>query len=128
MKLAEVQKILADISFAPSNLDMGWEWEVKETFNKDGQLEGFMIRCSFKRPDTNNGEIGTGFGRWMFIEENYNEKGVIMTAWICADLIVKHELMEAFLYQKARILDPHKSIEELAYPYILGTGKKTLNV
>lgn len=120
MKLKEIKEILKDISFAPSNLDMGWDWQVKSV------KDGFMLRCSFKRPDTHTGKIGTGFGRWMFAEANYSEKGIIMTAWISAKLIVEHELMEAFLYKKARILDPHKSIEELAYPFVLGTGEKTL--
>lgn len=120
MKLKEIKEILGNISFAPSNLDMGWEWQVKSV------KDGFMLRCSFKRPDTNDGKMGTGFGRWMFAEANYSEKGILMTAWICAKLIVEHELMEAFLYKNCRILDPHKSTEELAYPYNLETGKKFL--
>jgi len=118
MKLKKIKEILNNISFAPSNLDMGWEWEAKIV------EDGCMIRCSFKRPDTNTGKMGTGFGRWMFVEDGYTEKGIIMTAWLCAELIVKHELMEAFFYRKARILDPHKSMEELAYPYVLDSGKK----
>ena len=113
MNLSEITNILVRISFAPSNLDMGWKWEVKES------SEGFLIRTTFQRPDTNTGEVGTGFGRWMHVDKNTDERGIIMTAWICAELIVKHELMEAFLVDGVRILDPHKSIEELAYPHKL---------
>lgn len=110
MTIDEIKIILDRISFAPSNLDMGWKWEVKEI------SEGFLIRTTFQRPDTHSGEIGTGYGRWMFVEKGADDRCIIMTAWVCAELIVKHELMEAFLYAGARILDPHKSLEELAYP------------
>jgi len=114
MDIKQVRKIVKNITFAPSNLDMGWKWQVKET------EEGFLIRTSFKRPDTNNGEIGWGFGRWMFIDKGSDERGIVMTAWVCAKLIIDHELMEAFLYKNTRILDPHKSLEALAYPHVLG--------
>lgn len=112
MDINEINKIIKNITFAPSNLDMGWDWETKKV------EEGFFIRTSFKRPDTHTGEIGTGFGRWMFIPENTDDRGVVMTAWVCAKLIVEHELLEAFLYKNVRILDPHKSLENLAYPEI----------
>ena len=39
-----------------------------------------------------------------------------MTAWLCMELIVRHELMESMLVDGVRILDPHKTLEELAYP------------
>ncbi len=113
MDIKEIEKIVKKITFAPSNLDMGWNWEVKEV------QDGFHIRTSFKRPDTNSGEIGTGYGRWMFVDKNADERGIVMTAWVCAKLIVEHELMEAFLFSGVRILDPHKQLHELAYPHIL---------
>lgn len=113
MDIKEIKKVIKNITFAPSNLDMGWKWEVKET------QEGFLIRTSFKRPDTNTGKIGTGFGRWMFVDKNIDERGLVMTAWLCAKLIVEHELMEALKYRGVRILDPHKSLDELAYPHNL---------
>ena len=56
MDIKEIKKVIKNITFAPSNLDMGWKWQVKET------QEGFLIRTSFKRPDTNTGKIGTGYG------------------------------------------------------------------
>lgn len=114
MNIQQIKKVIKDISFAPSNLDMGWKWQVQEI---EG---GFKIRTSFKRPDTRTGKMGTGYGRWMFIDKNSDDRGVVMTAWVCAKLIVEHELMEAFLYKNIRILDPHKSLYELAYPSVLG--------
>ena len=110
MEIKEIKKIVKNITFAPSNLDMGWKFQVKET------SDGFLIRTSFKRPDTHSGKIGTGYGRWMFLHKNIDERGIVMTAWVCAKLIVEHELMEAIKYRGVRILDPHKSLEELAYP------------
>lgn len=114
MDIKEIKKIVKNITFAPSNLDMGWRWEVK----KIG--DGFKIRTTFKRPDTKTGKIGWGYGRWMLIDKNTDDRGVVMTAWVCAKLIVDHELMEAFLYKNIRILDPHKSLDELAFPQKFG--------
>lgn len=113
MNIHKARKLINRISFAPSNLDMGWKWELKKV---EG---GFLLRTTFKRPDTNTGEVGWGYGRWMFVGDNTDDRGVIMTAWICAKLIVEHELMEAFLVDGVRILDPHKSLNELAYPNTL---------
>lgn len=114
MNIKEIKKILKNITFAPSNLDMGWQFKVKEI------KEGFLIRTSFKRPDTNTGKVGTGYGRWMFVDKKADDRSIVMTAWVCAELIVKHELLEAFLYKNIRIFDPHKSLCELAYPEVLG--------
>jgi hypothetical protein len=119
MSIKEIKKVLKNITFAPSNLDMGWKFQVKET------EDGFLMRTSFKRPDTNTGQVGTGYGRWMFIGKKADERSVVMTAWVCAELIVKHELLEAFLYRQTRIFDPHKSIDDLAYPHYLGFPEMT---
>lgn len=113
MDIKEIKKIIKKITFAPSNLDMGWKFQVREV------QEGFFIRTSFRRPDTNTGKIGTGYGRWMFVHKDADDRSIVMTAWVCAEMIVKHELMEAFLYEKVRILDPHKSLADLAYPHSL---------
>lgn len=76
---------------------------------------GFAIRCSFKRPDTNTGKIDTGFGRWYMMNSDVSIDGVVKTAWMCAEQIVKHELMEAYLFDNKRIFYPHKSIENFIY-------------
>jgi len=120
MDIKEIKKIIKNISFAPSNLDMGWKWQVKESYEKDSVLNGFFIRTSFKRPDTNTGKVGTGYGRWMFVHKDSDDRSIVMTAWVCAKLIVEHELMEAFLFKNCRILDPHKSLDELAFPHSFG--------
>lgn len=113
MDIKEIKKIVKNISFENSNLDMGWKWQVKKITG------GFLIRTTFKRPDTHTGKIGTGYGRWAFVPKNVDDRGVVMTAWVCAELIVKHELMEAFRFKGIRILDPHKSLKDLAHPHNL---------
>lgn len=105
----DVEKILSNISWKPSNVDMDWKWEVESVNN------GHLIRTTFQRPDTHSGEMGTGYGRWMHVPWDVSEDGVVKTAWLCAELIVRHELMEAFLYKDKRIFDPHKSIKDLSY-------------
>lgn len=32
MNIEEIKKTIKKISFAPSNLDMGWKWQVKESY------------------------------------------------------------------------------------------------
>lgn len=105
MTIEEIKETLKEISFAPSNLDMGWTFQIKTSkiYDDDIVLEkGFVIRTTFMRPDILTGEMDKGYGRWMYIPEN-----------ISKDDLVKHELMEAFLYEIKRIFDPHKSLKDL---------------
>ena len=110
----ELKKILNDISFLKSCVDFNWDWEIAEIYDKNNI--GFLINTTFKRPDVATGILGSGNGRRMWIESTASETSVIMTAWICVELIVKHELMESFLYKGAKILNPHKTLDELAFP------------
>ena len=121
----ELNEILNNISFAKSCIDFEWGWEVIEIHGQywdaenpiaKGELVGFLINTTFKRPDTNTGIVGIGRGRRMWIEATASETSVVMTAWVCVDLIIKHEAMEAFKYENAKILNPHKTLEQLAYP------------
>lgn len=122
MTLDKIEQVLSNITWKPSCVDMGWKWEVKEIFEADDFdikpkfiSNGFLIRTTFQRPDTHTGEMGTGYGRWMHVPTDVSEEGIVKTAWLCAELIVRHELMEAFLYNEKRIFDPHKSIKDLSY-------------
>lgn len=121
----QVVKVLSNIKFLQSCIDFNWGWEVTE-ISGFGYCEGcdetiltkgFLINTTFKRPDINTGKIGIGRGRRMWIEETATKDSLIMTAWVCVDLIIKHEAMEAFTVYGAKILDPHKKIKHLAYPH-----------
>ena len=111
MKRKIIEDLLSKISISPTCLDMGWRWRVTELGNY-----GNTFALSFQRPDTNSGQIGTGYGREWFVSNDASEKFIIMTAWLAIELILKHEAMEALHYDEIRILDPHKSLEELSYP------------
>ncbi len=126
---AELKRILDGISFVKSCIDFSWGWEIleieglgwdsDENLKSSTRLRGFLINTTFKRPDINTGIVGVGRGRRMWIEETASETSVVMTAWVCVELIIKHEAMESFIYKNAKILNPHKSLTELAYPNVM---------
>lgn len=121
LSLHNILDILKCISYSPSAIDMNFEWEAIAL------EKGHTIKCSFKRPDTNTGEIGTGWGREWYLPKESSEKFIVMTAWMAIEQVVKHELMEMFLYNGARMFDPHKSLEELAFPNEFAKGSEKNN-
>lgn len=113
---AALRAILDEITFAPSCVDMGWDWEIEELRLGSGVLRGWLVNTTFRRPDTHTGEIGIGRGRQELVAFGASETAVVKTAWLLAELIVRHELMEAFLYKGVRIFNPHHTVEELSLP------------
>ena len=111
-----LRAVLDQITFAPSCVDMGWGWQIEELRLADGKLRGWLVNTTFRRPDTHTGEIGIGSGRQELVAFGASESGVVKTAWLLAELIVRHELMEAFLYKGVRIFNPHHTVEELSLP------------
>lgn len=116
-----LENILNNVSFASSCVDLGYKYHIEELGDT-----GFLMSFSFFRPDTHTGEMGEGFGREWFVRKNSTEKFVVMTAKLAIDLIITHEILESFHYLGTRLLDPHKSIESLAYPEKLGQEKINL--
>ena len=108
---AALRYVLDGITFAPSCLNMGWAWQIETIPGR-----GWFVNTTFRRPDTLTGEIGIGTGRKEFVPIGASESAVVKTAWLLAELIVRHELMEAFLYKGVRIFDPHRTVEELSMP------------
>ena len=113
---AQLRAVLDQISFAPSCVSMGWKWQIEELRLQSGQLRGWLVNTTFRRPDTHTGEIGVGAGRQELIAFGASESAVVKTCWLLAELIVRHELMEAFLYQGVHLFNPHHSIAELSMP------------
>lgn len=107
----DLQGIVGKITFGPSGvmLDrMNLEWEIH-------QIDiGWRVRFAFDRPDTVTGEPGRGYGRWELIERGASESSVVKTCWLLLELLVRHELMEAFQYNGAKLFDPHRTVAELA--------------
>ena len=116
---ATLRHVLDGITFAPSCVNMGWTWQIETLPGR-----GWLVNTTFRRPDTHSGEIGTGTGRKEFISIGATESAVVKTCWLLAELIVRHELMEAFLYQGVRIFDPHHSVAELSMPALAREGSR----
>lgn len=116
-----LEQVIADISMTNTCLDFQWKFEVEELRNdsdcavyNDANLIGWFVNVAFQRPDTATGELGTGRGRKEFIARGSYESSVVKTCWLLIELVVRHELMEAFRYRNARIFNPHNSVHALA--------------
>lgn len=112
--IEEVRAILLRITFAPSCVDMDWDWDVCSVLGASRETNGWLIRTTFKRPDRDTGKITRGYGRWWYVSENETEGGLVKTCFAAAKMILDHELMESFKYKEVRLFDPHNSIEQLA--------------
>lgn len=124
---ADLMGFLGEISFAPSCVDMEWLWDITPLYvdraDMDGNADlpcldtpdlwGFNVRTTFKRPDTHTGAVTRGKGRWWAIELGTSRSGVLKTAWMACEQILKHELMEAFMVEGVRLFDPHASVDRL---------------
>lgn len=123
LTLERVKELIGNITSGPSGIrmstDKDYRFEVRECKDEDPSLNGFFVRVGFWRPDANTREMGEGFGRWMHVPATASDAGVVFTGLLCIDLVIRHEMMEAFLFNGVRLLDPHKSLEELAYPHQL---------
>jgi hypothetical protein len=115
----DVRYILSCITFAPSCVDMGWDWEVESVgstlYDGTKRLQGYALRTTFRRPERETGEISTGYGRWWFVPHDITESGIVKTAFAAAKMILEHEIMESFKWRGKRVFDPHNSVELLAY-------------
>lgn len=109
----QLEAAMEEVTFERSCLDMGWEWEVRSVRVGLGTGGGWMMRCSFRRPDRSTGKIGRGFGRWWIIETFTTKSAVQKTMYAATKMIVEHELMEAFKVLGRRPFDPHRTIGEL---------------
>ncbi len=113
----DLRAVLDKVTFRESCVNLDWKWEVTGVLNGDGDLLGWLVRTSFTRPDTNTGLVDRGSGRWELVKKGTTVSGVVKTCWLLAELIVRHELMEAFQYDGVKIFDPHHTVEELSMPH-----------
>jgi hypothetical protein len=113
--LDDLHKTMGRVSFERSCLDMGWQWEAGMLGIVDGPrlATAWRIRCSFRRPERDTGEVGTGFGRWWIIEPGTTVSAVVKTMYAAAKMIVEHELLEAFKFDGGRPFDPHRTVQDL---------------
>jgi hypothetical protein len=109
---SELSNVLSDISFRRSIIDFKWKFEFSNV--SIGQRSGWLLWAQFERPDVETGKIGIGRGRDEIIYQGSTESSVVKTAWLVVELLVRHELMEAFQYKEKVIFNPHHSVEELS--------------
>lgn len=110
----DLRRVLASVTFAPSCVDMGWQWTVNHV--DSDRRDGWLVSTTFRRPDRDTGAVGAGRGREWYIERGTTESGVVKTAYAAAKMILEHELAESFRYRGVRIFDPHHTVEELSLP------------
>lgn len=119
--MVDLDLAMLRVSFERSCLDMGWQWEAREASHLDPTAPtagetvraGWLIRCSFQRPERDTGEVGRGFGRWWYVERGTTVSGAVKTMFAAAKMIVEHELLEAFKFDGQRPFDPHHTVQEL---------------
>lgn len=116
---AQLMDVLESIDMLGTRFeDWKFGWVRKEV--KDHPVNGWLIQCSFERPDVNGDftELGAGYGRPWFIEYGATIEGVVFTAWLAIQQIIIHELHESFVVtvngERVRLLDPHKKLADLA--------------
>jgi hypothetical protein len=114
----ELEYVLNQITFKNTVLDFKWKFEYRPFIASDPdgtpRERGWLVRVSFERPDTITGKIGRGHGRDEVIWEGTSESGVVKTCWLLVELMVRHELMEGFRWDDARIFNPHNTVKALA--------------
>jgi hypothetical protein len=133
--------ILNGIKFKPSCVNLKWEWEIVPVWNGGALVQygldsirflakaeppaecGWLVSTTFERPDINTGVVSRGRGRQEFIRNGTEESGVVKTCWVLAEMIVKHEIMEAFTYDDITIFNPHNTVEELSIPERIRRGR-----
>jgi len=131
----QLSDILLNITFNPSCVDMDWAWKVEEVWRDDPEhfhwmqsqadnegkwyqrraviLGGWLISTTFKRPDRATGSMETGRGREWFVPVGSTMSGVVKTAFAACKMILEHELMESFKFDRQRPFDPHNTVQEL---------------
>lgn len=109
----ELRDVLARVSFAPSCVDMAWQWKIYDVNGRYRRIEGWLVATTFQRPDTSTGKVARGEGRQWFIRRGESVSGVVKTAWAACKMILEHELHEAFRFDGKRVFDPHVSVEAL---------------
>ncbi len=108
---AELKAILERITFKNTVLDFKWAFEYQYI---NGLKQGWLLWVTFERPDTITGVVGRGRGREELIWRGTSLSGVVKTAWLLVELMIRHELMEGFCFDGKRIFNPHNSVLDLA--------------
>lgn len=119
----DMREALSRITFVNTVIDFKWQFEFAryhfDSADRDRRSSndtnyGWLLWVKFERPCSITGFAGIGRGRDEVVWQGTTVSGVVKTAWLLVDLVVRHELMEGFRFDNARIFNPHNSVLELA--------------
>ncbi len=110
----DLQEVLAQISFQNTVLNFAWQFHYEAFTMQPSGRRGWLLWCSFERPDTDSGVVGRGRGRDEIVWVGATLSGVVKTCWLLVELLVRHELMEGYNWNGARIFNPHHTVTDLA--------------
>jgi hypothetical protein len=110
----QLQAVLNDISFQNTVLNFKWQFHFEATELKPQGRKGWLVWCSFERPDTDSGLVGRGRGRDEIVWQGTTLSGAVKTCWLLVELLIRHELMEGYRWRDSRIFNPHHSVLDLA--------------
>jgi len=110
----ELEAVLQQISFKNTVLNFRWQFHYEAFTLQPRGRRGWLVWASFERPDTDSGLVGRGRGRDEIVWEGAALSAVVKTCWLLVELLVRHELMEGFRWDDARIFNPHNSVIDLA--------------
>ena len=121
----KLNETLNRVAFVNTALNFNWRFCTKSVVvidttpgsenapNDEFARRGWLVWAEFERPDALTGQIGIGHGRDEIIWEGTYESGVIKTAWVLVEMLIKHELMKGFQVDGCRPFNPHHAIEDL---------------
>ena len=69
---------------------------------------GWLVTCTFYRPDRDTLEPSIGQGRAWRVGEEFSTAQVVRTAFSAVKMLVDHELLEFFKVGGERVFDPHE--------------------
>jgi len=98
-----LERVLGEISFVNTSLDFRWQFEVSEC-NDPARPAGSSTWLSSVRtrtPARSAPAAGASIHR-----QGSLESGVVKTAWLLVELVVRHELMESFSGGKTDLQSP----------------------
>ena len=126
----ELTQVLNLITFVNTVLDFKWKFELKAveilTCGEGSTRDAWLLWVTFERPDTITGIVGRGKGREEIIWQGTTLSGVVKTAWLLVELLVRHELMEGFRFDNTRIFNPHNSVLDLVDLQLKHDNKDTI--
>ncbi len=112
-KILSVEDLIATIkriTIANSVLDFDWRFEFEQVQIGGRKELAWLVWVSFTRADILTGVVGRGRGREEIVWQGATISSVVKTCWVLIELMIKHELMEAFRFDDARIFNPHNSV------------------